>query len=182
MQKQRKPCLHWAASRLGQNEMPFGKRFKLVRRHERPAHHLQALTRIVLSSGDGAGQHGAVAKCLRQNLRAFRIGCEATEQDILAVVNDDAGAFLAIVFLQLGKGLDDRHHTDAPGTPCGEHHLHGFNLWDCADLIRKHHHTVWKFSAMLIRNGQHFPIELLKEQGHHKVLRIIFFWKHNKNS
>ena len=24
--------------------------------------------------------------------------------------------------------------------------------------------------------------ELLKEQGHHKVLRIIFFWKHNKNS
>ena len=90
--------------------MAFGQRFKFIRGHERPAHHLQALAGIVLSPADGTGQHRPVAQRLGENVGAFRIRCKTAEQDILAVVNDNAGSFFAIVLLKLGEALDDGYH------------------------------------------------------------------------
>ena len=33
---------------------------------------------------------------------------------------------------------------------------------------------------MLIRYGQHLPVELLEEQGYHEIFRIIFLRQDNK--
>ena len=113
--------------------------------------------------GNGAGQHRPVPQGFGEDVRALRVGRKAAEQNILAVVNDDAGAFLPVVLLQLRKALDDGHHADPSGTACGEHHLHGLDLRYRADLVRKHHDPVRQLSPMFVRDGEHLPVKLLEE-------------------
>ena len=50
-------------------------------------------------------------------------------------LKNDLTALFSIVFLQLGKGLDDGDHADAPGSACGEQHLQGLDLGDSPNLI-----------------------------------------------
>lgn len=69
------------------------------------AHHLQALAGIILVPADGARQHRAVAQCLGKNIGALGVGRKAAEQNVLAVVDDNAETFLAVIFLQLRKAL-----------------------------------------------------------------------------
>ena len=84
------------ASCFGQNEMSFGKGFQFIRGHQRALDHLQALAGIILSPADGAGQHGLISQGFRQDFRALRVGRKASEQDVLAVINDDLTAFFSL--------------------------------------------------------------------------------------
>ena len=85
----------------------------------------------------------------------------------------DFTAFFSIVFLQLGKGLDDGNHADAPGSARREQHLQGLYLWYGSNLIPKDHNPVREFPAMLICDGQHLPVNLLQEQTNHKIFCIV---------
>ena len=170
------------AAGLCENKAASGQCFQFVRLHQRAAHHLQALAGIVLPPADGTGQHCAVAQRLGENVGTIGVWRKAAEQDILAIVDDNAGAFLSIVFLELRETLDNGYHTDPPGTSGAEHHLHRLNFRDGSDLISEHHDTVWQLPSMLVSDGQHLPVDLLEEQGYHKIFCVIFFRKYNKNS
>ena len=152
---------HGMASGLGQDKMPFRQRFQLIRSHKRTLDHLQALAGVIFSSADRAGQHRFISQGLGQDLRTLRVWCKPSKQNVLTVIDDDLTALFPIILLQLGKGLDDRHHADTPGTACGEQHFQGFDLGDSSDLITEDHHTVRQLPAMLIRDGQHLPVDLL---------------------
>ena len=115
----------------------------------------------MLPSRNRPAQDCPVPQRFGEDFRAFRIRGKATEQDILTVVYDNAGAFFSIIFFQLGEALDDRYHTDPTGTSCGKHHFHRFDFRDRSNLVRKQHDPVREFSPVLIRYHQHFSVKLL---------------------
>lgn len=41
---------------------------------------------------------------------------------------------------------------------------------------------IGELAAIFICHGQHLPVELLEEQGHHEIFRIIFLRQYDKNS
>ena len=81
-------CLHGVCSRFHYHEVAFRKRLQLVRRHQGPFYHLQALAGIVFSFADRAAQYRAVAQRFRELLRRLTVGREATEDRVLAIIND----------------------------------------------------------------------------------------------
>ena len=102
------------------DEVPLGDGLELVRGHEGPLDHLDALVGVVLPPGDGAAHHGAAAQSLGQHFGGLAVGGKAAEDGVLHIVHDDLRPFLAIVLLQLGQALDDGHQGQPPGAASGE--------------------------------------------------------------
>ena len=77
------------------NEVPLWNGFELVRGHEGPFNHLQALAGIVFPSGDGAAHDGAAAQGLGEYLGGLAVRGKASKDGVLAVVCQDLRALLA---------------------------------------------------------------------------------------
>lgn len=63
-----------------------------------------------------AAHNCTVAESLGQHLGGLAVGRKASEDRILCVVNNDLRTLFAIIFLQLGKALDDRYQRELSGT------------------------------------------------------------------
>lgn len=83
LQEQPQAGLHGVGARFHDDEVPLGDGLELIRGHERPLNHLQALAGVVLSPGDGATHDGAAAQGLGQHLGGLAVGGEAAENRIL---------------------------------------------------------------------------------------------------
>ena len=86
LQEQPQAGLHGVGARFHNDEVPLGYGLELVRGHERPLNHLEALAGVVLPPGDGAAHDGAAAQGLGQHLGGLAVGGDASENGVLAIV------------------------------------------------------------------------------------------------
>jgi len=166
---------------LHYHKITLGQRFQFVRREERSLHHLQGFRRIVLAPGYRARHDRAATQGFRQRISRRAVWGKATEQSDLCIVHDDLAAFLAVVLFKLGEGLDDRDDLQASGSGRTEHHLRGFNLRQCAELIAEEDTAVLELTAVLICNSQDLTVELLDDKGNHEEGVGVFLWHDDKD-
>ena len=174
--------LHGMYTGFHDNEAALGQTFQFVRGEQRTLHHLQRFGRVVLATRYGAGHDGAAAQCFGQHFCGAGVGCKAAEDGELGIVYDDLCAFLAVVFVQLGEGLDDGNDLKASGSGSGKHHLCGFNLGKGTELVAEEDAPVLQLAALFIGNSQDLTIELLNDQGDHEEGVGIFLRHDNEDS
>ena len=153
-------CLH-------NNKLPLGDRLQLIRGHERPLRHLQSL-RFILSHTDISRKRGAAAQGLGQHLSGLGVWRETAKNRVLDVILDDLRSLFSIVFLQLGKTLDDRNQCQLSGPARAEQRQdveggHG------TQLVAEQHHPVRQLAAVLVRHGEQFTGQSLNHQASHEV-------------
>ena len=88
------------------DEVPLGDGLELVRGHEGPLDHLDALVGVALPPGDGAAHHGAAAQSLGQHFGGLAVGGKAAEDGVLAVIRQDLRPLLACL-LYTSDAADD---------------------------------------------------------------------------
>jgi len=159
------------------DEVPLGDGLELVRGHEGPLDHLEALVGVVLPPGDGAAHHGAAAQSLGQHFGGLAVGGKAAEDGVLAVIRQDLRPLLAVVLLQLGQALDDGHQSQPPGAASGEQ---GQNVegGHGAQLVTEKHHPAGQLPVVFIRHREQLPTQGLDHQPSHEVFGLIFLRKY----
>ena len=169
---------HRVDAGLHHNKITLGQGLQLIGCEERPLHHLQGFRGIVLASGYRSGHNCAATQGFRQCIGRRAVWRKATEQRDLSIIHDNLAALFAVVFLELGKGLDDRDNLQASGSGCAEHHFRGFDLRQRSELIAKEDTAVLELTAVLICNGQDLTVELLNDKGNHEE-GVGVFLRHN---
>ena len=87
LQEQPQAGLHGVCACFHDDEVPLGDGLELVRGHEGPLDHLEALAGVILPPGDGAAHHGAAAQSLREHFGGLAVGREAAEDSILRIIS-----------------------------------------------------------------------------------------------
>ena len=128
-----------------------------------------------------AGLHCLLTEGFGKHLSTLAIRRKSAEHRELCIVGDDLLSFLAVGLFELCKALNDCHDADFSGTSCREHRLQSVDLGKGAELITVEHDTVRQAAAVLIRNDQNFPIELLDQKAHHEVLGDVLLGHDNEH-
>ena len=164
------------------DEVPLGDGLELVRGHEGPLDHLEALVGVVLPPGDGAAHHGAAAQGLGQLHRRLAGRGETAEDVYLAVVHNDLRALLAVILLQLaGDALHDGHQHQPAGAGGGEHQFQRLDGRAGAQLVGKKDYPVLQPPAVLVRHGEDLPVQVLEDQADHEILGLILLREYDED-